>query len=56
MFAEGFKTAMKRLGWNDDEAARRLGQSKEEIAFWKSGRHKIPDEASRFIETMLSSL
>lgn len=49
-----FATALRRLGWSHEEAARRVGRSVEDIKVWISGRRKLPIDISDFVKKMLS--
>jgi len=55
MTAKQLRTALKRLGLNQLEAARRLGVTGRAVRFWVAGERRIPEPVAILIRTWVES-
>jgi len=54
MTPKQFRTALKRLGLNQTQAAKRLGVTPRAVRFWVSGDRSIPEPVAILLRTWLA--
>ena len=55
MTAKQFRTALRRLGLNQTEAAKRLGVTPRAVRFWIAADRKIPEPVAILLRTWLTA-